>query len=393
MSQLFVRRTRWRAFTLVELLVVIAIIGILVALLLPAVQAAREAARRMQCSNHLKQLMLAAHNYHDTYKGFPPGAMGTSVSPQAVNTSISNMGSPIYHMLPFIEQQGLWNQLQSPLVYQGITFAAGGGYPSYFGGTHDPRFATVLPEILCPSDPTGYQPGATGWSYFGSTNYCFSRGDKINRVVTATVAEQNWNRSRGVFTGYNFTTGGDCVNITAIKDGTSNTVAISELVLGNRTWCALKGDWVQNVPNLQNSPITCLAYKGSGGRLTTNLYGAVSCNQNGSARRGVSWANGYFWNTGFNTVLPPNAPLCCNGSGYEGSNAWGLAPPQSQHPGGVGIAMVDGSIKFISETIDTGNLAAPEAWTWNLQRQTVSPYGVWGALGSKEGGESVPSDF
>jgi prepilin-type processing-associated H-X9-DG protein len=197
-----------------------------------------------------------------------------------------------------------------------------------------------------------------------------------------------------LFTGYGSTAGyGDALRIQNVIDGTSNTIAMSELVIINRVWCSIKGDVVQNVPNLMNSPIACLAFKAGSGRLTTNRNGtANNCVQNGSHRRGAFWSSGHFVHTGFNTVLPPNAPVCNNSSGFEGSPSFGVYPPQSRHPGGVNIALADGAVRFASETIDTGNLAAPEAWSWSIQRQNQSPYGVWGALGSIEGGDTV-GDF
>ena len=134
------RRRMWRGFTLVDLLVVIAIIGILVALLLPAVQAA-EAARRMQCSNNSKQILLGLHNYHDTYKVFPNGEMGTNPAGCGWNTNSGTCDSagPIYMILPFIEQKPLWDTIWSPLVAGGVTYPPGGpwvnwgDYPPYDG--------------------------------------------------------------------------------------------------------------------------------------------------------------------------------------------------------------------------------------------------------------------
>jgi prepilin-type processing-associated H-X9-DG protein len=318
--------------------------------------------------------------------------MGTNAAPAgSPNLHQSNMAGPIFHLLPFIEQQPLADQFKTTLVVGANTFAAGGGYPAWTGGTLDPRYQTLLSEVLCPSDPTGFNPGATGFPQFGPTNYCFSRGDKINRVTTCGVVETNWNRCRGLFTGYGTGVGyGDALKISNVTDGLSNTVGMSEMVIVNRVWCALKGDIVRNVPNLMNSPIACLAFKGPSGKLTTNLNGtANNCTQNGSQRRGHTWASGHFVHTGFNTVLPPNAPACNNSSGFEGSPSFGVYPPQSRHPGGVNIALADGAIRFVSETIDTGNLALPEAWTWNVQNQVNSPYGVWGALGSIEGSEAA----
>lgn len=384
------RRRRWlRGFTLVELLVVIAIIGILVALLLPAVQAAREAARRMSCSNNVKQLALAAHNYHDTYKAFPPGEMGTFQPGGWGNplASTSGAASPIYHMLPFIEQAPLAAQIASPQTYGSTTYAAGGPFVFWTGYL---PYHTKLTNVLCPSDATGFQ---VDQGSLARTNYCFSRGDKIHRVTTANGPEAGWNKPRGVFHGSWCWASGPCndanwpqgykasnVTIAGITDGTSNTIAISELVTYNGTAGSLKGDYCMYVGGLSDSPINCTAFKGPGGMLT-------GCSvANSHHHRGVSWAAGYLLHTGFNTVLPPNGPSCLASKGEWASPA--VLPPQSHHPGGVNAGMADGSVRFISETIDTGNLALPEAQPWTRSNYRNSPYGVWGALGSIDGGEA-----
>src|SRR6185436_2435462 len=104
---------------------------------------------------------------------------------------------------------------------------------------------------------------------------------------------------------------GDALKLANVIDGTSNTIALSEMVIINRVWCSIKGDIVQNVRGLEVSPIACYAYKGVSGRLTTNNASAANnCTQNGSHRRGAFWSSGFFTHTGFNTVLPPNAPVC-----------------------------------------------------------------------------------
>jgi prepilin-type N-terminal cleavage/methylation domain-containing protein/prepilin-type processing-associated H-X9-DG protein len=380
----------WRkGFTLVELLVVIAIIGILVALLLPAVQAAREAARRMQCSNHLKQFGLAMHNYHDTHKAFPPGEMGTKMNADGWGNpyiTVAGAASPIYHMLPFLEQGPLWDTINSRQVYGSETLAAGGGFT--FWATYLP-WQTKLPGVLCPSDATGW---AITRGSIARTNYCFSRGDKVDRVTTSNAWESGWNKPRGVFQGsvcwpctavppYSqyFANG---VTIAKIVDGTSNTVAVSEMVTYDGNPLALKGSYCQYVSGLQTTPIVCMAFKGTGGELNR----AAGCTVASSHRnRGYGWAVGYMLHTGFNTVLPPNAPTC---SQSKGEWAYGLYPPQSRHPGGVNAAMCDGSVRFVSETIDTGNLSLAEPAGWSVNRYTQSPYGVWGAMGSVDGGES-----
>jgi hypothetical protein len=376
------------------LLVVIAIIGILVALLLPAVQAAREAARRMQCGNNLKQLGLAMHNYHDTYKGFPPGEMGTWQPGGwgAPTLSTSGAAGPIYHMLPFIEQGPLWDTIQAPQVYGGTPYMAGGAFVFWTGYL---PYHTRLTAALCPSDGTGWQ---TGPNELARSNYCFSRGDKLNRVTTANAWESGWNQPRGVFQGsvcWGNNVGcsapldylnlhANTVNISKITDGTSNTIGISELVTYAGNSRALKGSYCQQVPGVAGAsfqPITCMQYKQAG-----NQLGGSGCNFVSHYHRGLSWAAGYLLHTGFNTILPPNAPSC---SADRGEWAVGLFPPQSNHPGGVQAALCDGSVRFIGDTIDTGNLGALEAAGWGIVRYNPSPYGVWGALGSISGGEPL----
>ncbi|MBI2480925.1 MAG: DUF1559 domain-containing protein, partial [Planctomycetia bacterium] len=155
-------RKNWtRGFTLVELLVVIAIIGILVALLLPAVQAAREAARRMQCGNNLKQIGVAMHNYHDTYKTLPPGTVNAATNNAASMIAILNdprTGGTLNHtghmlILPFMEMQPLHDQINFNICSSGFAGTnTGTGLRGGWPNANTPLMKNLIPSYLCPSD-------------------------------------------------------------------------------------------------------------------------------------------------------------------------------------------------------------------------------------------------
>jgi prepilin-type N-terminal cleavage/methylation domain-containing protein len=346
------------AFTLVELLVVIAIIGILVALLLPAIQAAREAARRTQCTNNLKQLGVAMHNYHDTYKILPFRQCGTGTG-----TPWNNGGrlGGFVAMLPFLEQAPLYDDIK------------GGGVSTHTGGTNNyppmgpvPWEGAYIPWITriqalcCPSDP-GQQMMIPG-NGVQPSNYCFSTGD--------IAPQSDWTQTRGPFGGYTR----PCFNFSAIIDGLSNTVAYSERCTGVGSTTIKGGLWLNigGIGGKTQLPINCMTK-----RLDGQTYTTGGTYANWAGRR---WCDGATAFTHFNTILPPNGPTCNDGA-WDGHPAF--CPPTSYHPGGVLGTMCDGSVTFFDESIDTGNLAI----NIDHDRQGPSVYGVWGALGSKDGGE------
>ena len=335
-----------RGFTLVELLVVIAIIGVLVALLLPAVQQAREAARRMQCTNQLKQLGLALHNYHDTFGKLP--AMSGGSTPTGNHGRLSGF----IGLLPFLDQRALWDQ------YSSDNFQ------------HDP-WANWAPNnaqvagLLCPSDSAP----ASGANEIGRTNYCFSAGDQpLHRFDDANSSNDRTNdfEGRGMFSRYHYK------GFNSITDGLSNTVAMGERCIG-QDGMKIRGGMVRVDAAFVDGgkPNRCMETRGLGGRY---VDGATSYHTHSGKR----WSDGAPAYVGLNTILPPNAPTCTRW-GNEKDKIFATA--NSYHPGGATTLFGDGSVTFIAETIDTGNLTA------DWENYGRSPYGVWGSMGSRSGGD------
>jgi prepilin-type N-terminal cleavage/methylation domain-containing protein/prepilin-type processing-associated H-X9-DG protein len=346
-------------FTLVELLVVIAIIGVLVALLLPAVQAAREAARRSQCVNNLKQLSLAVHNYHDVYNAMPARSGGT----QGAGTNAGWLSGWIV-LLPFYEQGAMYDQIKAGDPANGI--------PPWGPATGN-QWAPwdVSPAVLrCPSDPGRYDGTGAGGTRLN--NYCFSSGDDAR-------ANDNTNPSltRGVF---------GCLlwyRFADVTDGLSNTVMLSEkLRCGNNTGGYnpdprdLDHRFGHAILDVRANPRLCMT--------TTDgkFYLATATVERSFGSR---FPRGRFNRAGFTTILPPNSPSCLMDTNNQGNSDHGVLSPGSMHPGGVSVAFCDGSVQFISDTIDTGDTSANQANDY----AGSSRYGVWGALGSKAGGEVV----
>lgn len=352
-----------RAFTLVELLVVITIIGILIALLLPAVQAAREAARRAQCVNNLKQFGLGLHNYHSTYGTFVPHKGGTGGYGNSTRYDGNyNRKSGFVFLLPFVEQQPLYDLIDrgDPTTTPPIPKGGPAGWSGWAGWNSPPAL------LQCPSGGPPFMNTAPR-----QNNYCFSLGDQCSGGMNDATT------IRGVFPAQN------TVTIAEIRDGTSNTVFMSERLksnFNNMTPTSTSqidvrlGNAISQT-TITTSPIACY-------NTTVGKFYNTSVTVKGVF--GVMWGDGQAESVCFNTVLPPNAPTCTADSngGRDAANA--VMPPGSFHPGGVNCLMGDGAVRFISETIDTNNLAnAP------ITAGGVSPFGVWGALGSKAGGESV----
>ncbi|WP_197169410.1 DUF1559 domain-containing protein [Novipirellula galeiformis] len=246
-------------FTLVELLVVIAIIGVLVGLLLPAVQAAREAARRMSCSNNMKQLGLALHNYHDTHQKFPPSvsASGSMASGTAVPGPLKARNHRGWTMLlPFIEQAALYEAFDFSLAASGCTYSSpansnsiSGPEPGAAGNANHIVVSTVVPAFLCPSDPNPTNTTSTHAAYRISsattlqgayTNYDFSSARVLASSDVWSGTAQSTRRMFGM---------DSQSKMRDVLDGTSNSIAIAETIRNQwdgipQTWGYAK--WVGN---------------------------------------------------------------------------------------------------------------------------------------------------
>ena len=316
---------RRKAFTLVELLVVIAIIGILIALLLPAVQAAREAARRSQCTNNLKQFALALHNYHDVHKRFPRAS--------TVQRSCSLWEGYSAHtmILPFVEQGALYDQWKSLYATQTVP------NDGWRTGHMNPVSRTRVQAFICPSD------GAFGHTAFAGCNYAVCTGSTVR---WATPAYMN-----GMFRAQGGQNRPDLeIRIADVKDGTSNTIMASEVLKGNNNNnIYVEGNSVRPGPSVPRNRALTSAELGTFGE------GCLAAIADHRSNNGREWISGVPTQTMFNTAAPPNwqYPTCAvQGGGYGFSaDRDGVFPPRSFHPGGVNTAMGDASVRFISETI------------------------------------------
>ncbi|MBW3599310.1 MAG: DUF1559 domain-containing protein [Planctomycetes bacterium] len=314
-----------RGFTLVELLVVIAIIGILVALLLPAVQAAREAARRMSCSNNLKQIGIALHNYHDTYKSFPM-AYFVYIDPASSTFNIQAWGTLT---LPFLEQQPLADQydynypacdqagpigqnnnrlIQTPLEVFACPSAGGAdGQRIYDGGL--------------PANPSGLPLPALTWRAAPS-DYCIStgvRGVFANIAYAGNAAGtrhgllQDHINIPGIFTGSN-----RGATFASILDGSSNTILVGERTGGAKIF-SKRVEWSSS---------------------SAAQFGAANGGGWGDALNGEHWLSGTLFS---GLPDPPQEGPC----GINCTNLRGYGF-HSFHPGGCQFLMADGSVQFLS---------------------------------------------
>lgn len=313
------------AFTLVELLVVIAIIGILVGLLLPAVQAAREAARRMSCSNNLKQIGLAIHNYESTNRKIPIGWNGF-VDP-IQNTTYR--WSYLAGLLPYLEQNNTYQNLNLSLTL----YPPGGGVPPR--PEHQAIISTIIPAYLCPSDRG--EPISDGSGEIGPapSNYVANFGSGINSPNDPSDDGQMDNRADGPFCNQTWRRFAD------VTDGLSNTVAVSESLLG-RGGADLASS---ETPDPQfYMALVVPPPMANANNCSNPIPSAVN---RFVASRGRLWAGQAYENTSYNHFFAPNSER------YD-CYFWvaaGFKAARSNHPSGVQAALLDGSVRFVSDSI------------------------------------------
>jgi len=379
-------RKRYPAFTLVELLVVIAIIGMLISLLLPAVQAAREAARRMQCSNNLKQLALATHLFVDSNGRFPNRSHSINLCMRP--TKSNGWGATFWNtrdrlsficdLLPYIEQAAVHDEISR---LASLNTPGGTGEPYEFPA---PWFTTML-DVTGNQVPTPWVTRIPG--LICPTNY---DSDPVNsyRCCAGDVGIQWWwvCDKRGVF----------CVGsrdndlsefgigFEGISDGASSTLLLSEAVIGpvgtGSPSAVLKGGVAAYVFGHVNgiwTPENCNVRRGALRDLILPVCAPI-----GSQSSGRRWGDSLPLYTQFHAALPPNSPTCSPTLSNEESP---LMSASSLHTGGVNAALADASVRFFSETISTRNLdQVPPT------RPVTGPaiWGVWSELGSRNGGES-----
>ncbi len=369
-------RKQWNGFTLIELLVVIAIIAVLIALLLPAVQMAREAARRSQCRNNMKQIGLALANYHDTHGVFPMARVQPWSYPGGAQAG--NIASQNVLLLPFMDQQALYNSFNNDAGwYQSgpwggwVGSGPGGGGQGGWGvqdAANITAVCTPIDTFMCPSDPVG---GRTPGQQYGNSSYAVNAGRRAgnmghwgyvsvppdSRPGIAQYVEVGWRQK--------------CFSSADISDGLSNTAAFAEWRKGNGDSNLTPDDFGK-----PNGAVWHLNTGASWGGTAGWDANERECNGTDPHTPAGYWPHqGYFWaygagaHTFYTHDAAPNKNSCLASGWWDVSV---LANASSYHPGGVNVLMADGAVRSVGDTIARD---------------------VWAGIGTSNGKEVIPDEF
>ncbi len=331
------RRIASRGFTLIELLVVIFVLGVLLALLFPAVMSSRQAARRLECSNHLKQIGIALSSHHQSQGAFPAGVRSGGFDEGIGSEVAVDPLSVHYQLLPYIELSPIYDSINVSL---GSATAPISTHP-----TNATSRSMAIEGFLCPADPGGPRTGNNYRASFGALVYEFEGRDR---------------QGAGTFSGFKRLAAHN------IRDGLSQTAAFSERVRGSRdegSWDRFTDIWHSGLNNFVRRTIeademigACDASPGSSIRVWTNA--------------GESWLTGEYADTTYNHVAPPNwSVMDCSIHGPPsdlGDVVGGAVSARSYHGNGVNLLLLDGSARFVIDSVDLN---------------------IWRATGTREGGE------
>jgi prepilin-type N-terminal cleavage/methylation domain-containing protein/prepilin-type processing-associated H-X9-DG protein len=410
---------RGRGFTMIEMLAVLVIIGSMVALLLPAVQSTREMARRSSCGNNLLQLGLAVHGYHVAFDQYPMQLSGTDGS-TVINQDNDRRLSYLVGLLPMMDSLAMWESIQSPLdrkitdeydmmmafdgaemygddpdvtnqeVANPAPWVRGGPEPFEF--RYRP-WTSELAWFRCPSDP-GTGSRDLGGSGMARINFAACLGDGVIGSDTGPMKEvqgryvfdpegavQCEAAMRGIFVPRTVVRSRD------VTDGLAHTIMLCEIATD------LGDDDIRTQPAagpgatvLRDQPgwgRECDLFDRDRPRFWQSFTSKLASRP--GWRRGLRWADGMPLYTGMNTILAPNRETVMRD---DCDDCWGILPPSSRHQGGVNACFADGSVRFISDSIDAGDPRQPTVYVGSTQPPgSESPYGVWGALGTRASGE------
>lgn len=331
-----------RGFTLIEVIVVITIIGLLVGIALPAVQAAREAARRSQCVNNLKQIGIGLSGFHAANSRFPFGMepnIKTSAGQERAHTPLSVHGQ----ILGYIEQGVLYNQINHNLV---------DGNSKFRSMMNRTASSIAIDVFVCPSDRAGLSPG---------NNYRATVGP-LPGLHDGTP----WPGGGGAFPGLRPT------SAQSFSDGLSHTVGFSE-----RTQGSSRESSFDRRRDIWYSGISAILSPASSDEMM-DICGSLKSNSPPAwTRMGMNWITGRYADTMYNHVCVPNWNKMDCAADYQGTSelggiSGGAITARSAHPGGVHTLMMDGSVHFVSERVSAE---------------------VWRAIASRNGGEAISIDF